>query len=189
MAGSGPERLFTWNPQRNYLRWDAAVYTDDGEDIILWDGMPLDEEVQLNLMKPRPGRMTDFLYTPLLKLFVSEAALQVIGNADVSGVRAHRLNIRDHEGRLLHEYFWINVAKIVHLMDLERSAYQRREHAGFKRIDRLVIRPEAVPKDDLFLMDEIAGAVFSERLVQAIRKARLTGIQFEALDETFRWPV
>lgn len=186
---AGAPRLFTWQPKRNLLRWDEAVYTDDGEDIILWDGMPLDEEVQLNLTKARKGEMADFLYTPLLKLFVSETALEVIGRFDLPGVRVHRLNIRDKEGRLLHEYYWLNVAKVVQLMDLDRSQYQKRDAAGFKRIDRLVIRPEAVPDDDLFLMDEISAAVFSPRLVEAIEAAGLSGIKFEPLDETFRWPV
>jgi len=183
-------RLYTWDPDRRSLRWDGAVYTDDGEPVTIFNGMDLPPTVHLNLMQERKGRLTDVLYSPLLKLFVSERALEIILASRHKGVTVHRLNLRHRDGTLLREYFWLNIRSAVSLLDRERSVFQERDvGSGIRRIERLHLRAENIPSADLLLFKEISQAVFSSRLVNTMTSARLTGVTFEPLDEGFRWPV
>jgi len=181
-------KLFAWNPVRRFLRFDESPRDDSGEDLMLWNGSPLPEDQTIHLVKPRKGKLHDFLYTPLLLLFVSQRALEVVQSAHVPNIRVNRLNLRDPDGRIIRDnYYWVNVALVVPVMDEQRSVFTR-EAGGMRQVDRLVLDDSRIPPDDLFVIAEISQTVCSEPLVQAIQKAGLSGAKFEPLDETFRWP-
>lgn len=182
-------RLYTWDPDRGALRLDGPVYTDDGEPVTVYNGWDLEPSVQLNLMQERKGQLTDVLHTLSFKLFVSERAVEVMLANRPKGVTVHRLNLRHRDGTLLREYFWLNVHTEVELLDRERSSFLEWEVGrGIRRIDRLHLREENIPGDDLFLFRETSQIVFSSRLVGAVTRARLTGIKFEPIDEGYRFP-
>jgi hypothetical protein len=185
------KQFFAWDPARHFLRFDEAPYDDSGNELTLWNGANLDPETTIHLVKPRKGRLADFLYSPLLLLFVSGRALDVLRQARIPSCRVHPLNLRDAEGLLINDgYSWVNVALVVPVMDEHRSKFTRRDVGGrgIDRVDRLVLDDSRVPNEDIFLIKEISLIVFSEPLVRAIREAGLTGAKFEPLDENFRWP-
>lgn len=182
-------RLYTWDPDRGALRLDGPVYTDDGEPVTVYNGWDLEPSVQLNLMQERKGRLTDVLHTLSGKLFVSERAAEVMLANRPKGVTVHRLNLRHRDGMLLCEYFWLNVHTLVELLDRERSMFREWEVGrGVSHIDRLHLREENIPDEDLFLFRETSQIVFSSRLVNAVTSARLTGIKFDPIDEGYRFP-
>jgi hypothetical protein len=185
----GPKSDALLYTDRSSLRWDGPVYTDDGEPVTVFNGWDLKPSVQLNLMQERKGQLTDVLYTPSFKLFVSERTAEVMLANWPKGVTLHRLNLRRRDGTLLCEYFWLNVHTMVKLLDRERSVFREWEVGrGISHIDRLHLREENIPDEDLFLFDETAQVVFSSRLVSAVTSARLTGIKFEPINDGYRFP-
>jgi hypothetical protein len=183
--------LWAWDADRNprLVCIDEAPFDDDGEDLMLFDGMSLDERVTINLRLPKKGVVTDFLYSPTLKLFVSSRAMAVIERANVPQIRAHKVVLRDRAGRALDDtYSWLNVMPLVELLDRQRSVFTEREDGGgIKRVVHLAIREDAVPPDDLFLFQELNLAVFSDALVRNLEAERVTGAVFEKLDG-LTWP-
>lgn len=183
-------RLYTWDPDRSSLRWDGPIYTNDGEPVTVFNGWDLAPSVQLNLVQERKGGLTDVLHTLSFKLFVSERAAEVLLANRPKGVTVHRLNLRHRDGTLLREYLWLNVHTRVDLMDREQSAFREWEVGrGISHIDRLHLRVENIPDEDLFLFRETSQIVFSSRLVRAVTSARLTGIKFEPIDAGYRFPI
>jgi hypothetical protein len=187
------KKLYGWDVDRDrrFACADSAPYDDDGKPLILFNGMTLDESVMINLDKPKRGEIADFLYSPLLLMFVSARTLEVIQRGHVPNIGVHRLILRDAKGRVVDEdnYFWINVKPLVMLLDTERSVFQQREDiGGVKRVDKLVIREENVPEDDLFLMKELNLPVFSETIHREIEAKKLRGARFREL-ESLTWPV
>lgn len=188
---SGP--LWAWDADRDphLVCIDEAPFDDDGEDLILFSGMSLDEQVTINLTLPRKGTITDFLYSPTLELFVSARAMAVIARAHIPHVRAHTVVLRDRAGRAVDDtYTWLNVMPLVELLDRDRSTFTEfteREGGGIRRVTRLVVRAHAVPPDDLFIFKELNLAVFSDALVRNLQAERVTGATFERLDG-LTWP-
>jgi hypothetical protein len=159
------------------------VYTDDGEPVTVYNGWDLAPSVQLNLMQERKGRLTDVLHSLSSKLFVSERAAEVMLASRPKGVSVHRVNLRHRDGTLLREYFWLNVHTRVEVLDRARSVFREwGVGRGVSHIDRLHLREENIPDEDLFLFRETSQVVFPSRLVSAVTSARLTGIKFEPID-------
>jgi hypothetical protein len=160
------------------------VYDDDGEDLIVFDGWQRDPALPLNIEKERPGMLTDFLYSPLLLLFVSNRALEVISQFDISHVTQHRLVIRNRDGAVFDDsYIWLNCHHRVPLLDRTRADYDESE-GRVGKVRRFAVDPVNIPGDDLFRCDEPWLTVFSHRLVAAVRAAKLTGATFEPLEQT-----
>lgn len=188
---SGP--LWAWDADRDprLVCIDEAPFDDDGEDLILFSGMSLDDQVTINLTLPRKGIVTDFLYSPTLKLFVSARAMAVIERANTPQVGAHKVVLRDRAGRAIDDtYSWLNVMPLVELLDRDRSTFTEfteREGGGIRRVTDLVVRDHAIPPDDLFIFKELSLAVFSDTLVRNLQAERVTGALFENLDG-LTWP-
>ena len=177
-----PSGLYVWQPDRSKLRWDSSVYDDDGEDLIVYDGWPGDPGLPMNIEKERPGKLTDFLYTPLLLLFVSNRALEVISQFDISHVTQHSLVIRDRDGAVLDDsYVWLNCHCRAPLLDRTRADYDESE-GRVSKVRRFAVDPAGVPRDDLFRCAEPWMTVFSHKLVAAVCGAKLTGATFEPLE-------
>lgn len=185
--------LWAWDADREprFVCIDEAPFDDDGEDLILFSGMSLDEQITINLTLPRKGTLTDFLYSPTLTLFLSARAMAVIERANIPQVRAHQVVLRDRSGRAVDDsYTWLNVMPLVELLDRDRSTFTEfteREGGGIRRVTHLVVRDHAVPPDDLFIFKELSLTVFSDTLVRNLRAERVTGAVFENLDG-LTWP-
>jgi hypothetical protein len=178
-----PNRLFAWGPDRRSLRWDSAPFDDDGADLTLWDGCERDPELPINLEVPRRGKVTDFLYSPLLLLFVSARAWNVIREFRIDSVRVHPLILRDRDGAVFDDsYAWLNCRTRAPLLKRRESGAEVSEHGTVRRIRHFVIDPDAVPADDVFMCTAPYLRVFKERVVRDIRAARLTGAVFEPLE-------
>ena len=182
-------RLFSWQPNRNTVRWDSEPYDDDGEGLILYDGSDRDSELAVNLEVPRRGKITDFLYSPLLLLFVSDRARALIQTFRTDGTAAHRLVLRDRNGAVVDDtYWWLNCRVLADVMDEDKSGVSYRTPHSIRGVESFVVNADAVPRDDLFMCRHPAIRIFKEPLVTAIEKARLTGCVFQPL-EGLRWPV
>jgi hypothetical protein len=183
-----PNRLYAWQPNRRTVRWDSEPYDDEGEGLILFDGSDRDPELPINLEVPRRGKITDFLYSPLLLLFVSDRARALIQQYRTDGVTAHPLILRDREGAVVDDsYWWLNCRKLVDILDDERSGVTYRDHGSIKTVESFVVNRDAVPAEDLFMCRRPTTRIFTESLVNGIRTAGFTGHSFELL-EGLRWP-
>lgn len=186
-----PRTLYAWDADRDrrLVCVAEAPFGDDGEALMLFNGMSLDPGVTINLELPRKGAVADFLYSPTLHLFVSERAVAVIRRANVPQMRTHPVVLRDRVGRALDDtYSWINVMPLVALLDRERSVFTEREYGGgIQSLSHLVVAEHTVPPDDLFLFRELNLAVFSEPLVRALAAIDVTGAVFEDLNG-LTWP-
>lgn len=184
-------RLYAWEPDRDprLATIDQAPFDDDGEDLLLFNGMALDPDANINLEQPAKGTLADFLYSPTLMMYASTRALGVIQAARTPSLGVHPIVLRDRKGRIVNEggYFWLNVRPPVRLIDESRSVLQREVSGGIARVESLVIRDDRIPEDDLFLLEELSLPVFTERLVQEIRAHHLIGATFEDL-ATLTWP-
>jgi len=185
-------KLYGWDIDRDrrFACFDEAPFDDDGNDLLLFNGVKLEESVVINLEKPKKGELADFLYSPSLLMYVSTRVLEVIRQGTVPNIGVHRVVLRDKKGAVVDDesYVWINVKRVVPLMDTERSVFkQSMPGGGIDRIDKLVIREENIPDDDLFLFKEVSLPVFSEVLVSEIEAKGLRGATFEELS-TLTWP-
>jgi hypothetical protein len=159
------------------------VYDDDGKDLIVYDGSRRDPALPLNIEKERPGKLMDFLYTPLLLLFVSSRALEVISQYNISNVTQHWLVIRDREGAVLDDsYVWLNCHCRAPLLDRTRADFEEFD-GRVSKVRRFAVDEAGIPRDDLFLCAEPTLTVFSARLVEAVHAAKLTGARFEPLEQ------
>jgi hypothetical protein len=184
-----PNRLFAWQPKRNTVRWDSAPFDDDGEDLILFDGSDRDPDLPVNLETPRRGKITDFLYSPLLLLFVSNRARALIQQYRTDGVVAHPLILRNREGAVVDDsYWWLNCRYLADIMNDEDSGVTYAEHDGIRRVEHFAVNHDALPAADLFVCRRPTIRVFREPLVNAIKSSGMTGCAFELL-EGLRWPV
>jgi hypothetical protein len=165
LSTMGRTPLYAWDPDRDprLACLDEAPFDDEGEDLMLFNGMDLDPGVCINLYQPKKGTLTDFLYSPSLMMYVSVRALEVIQRARTSQLDVHKVVLRDRKGHAVDDsgYFWINVKPIVKL------------------------RQDGIPDADLFLDAEGSIQVFTESLVREIERHHLLGATFEDL-ETFR---
>ena len=184
-----PVELFAWHPNRSTVRWDSEPYDDEGEGLILFDGSDRDPRLPVNLEVPRRGKVTDFLYSPLLLLFVSNRVRLVIEEFRTDGVSAHPLILRDKAGAVVDDsYWWLNCRRLADIMDVEKSGVDYREAGWIRQVQSFAINRELVPDADLFMSSHPTLRIFKEPLVKAIQSARFSGCRFEPL-EGLRWPV
>ena len=180
------KRLYGWDIDRDrwYVHTEGGPYGDDGEDLVLYNGADIAESVTVNLELPGRGKVADFIYCSDLQLYVSERVVEIVKRGHTPNLRINPLVLRDADGNAVDDtYFWINIMLAVPLMDRERSAYRPSSSGGVARVNKLVIRQENMPPDDLFLLKELSLPVFSEPLVEAIEAQGLDGAVFEPLDE------
>jgi hypothetical protein len=184
-----PVGLFAWGPQRNTVRWDSEPYDDDGEGVILFDGSDRDPQFPVNLEVPRRGALTDFLYSPLLLLFVSSRARMLIEQYRTNGVTAHPLVLRDRRGAVVDDsYSWLNCRSLAPIMDVEKSGVEYREDGSIRQVRSFVVNRDSVPDADVFMCSHPTLRIFKEPLVRAIEASRFTGCAFDPL-EGLSWPV
>jgi hypothetical protein len=185
------KRLYAWDVDRDrrFVRIDQPPFDDEGRELLLFNGADIDESIAINLELPRRARARpDFLYAPSLALYVSSRGGEIIKRACVPRIRINRVVLRDAKGAVVDDgYSWLNVGPVIPLLDTERSVYARSASGGIKSVERLVIKEELVPPDDLFLFKELSLPIFSETLVAEIESAGLTGVCFEELS-TLTWP-
>jgi len=183
--------LFAWDVDRSgrFPRFDESPYDDDGNDLSLYDPATPGDDITINLTRPRRGELADFLYSPLLLLFVSARVIETIANCRSTGLRAHRMVIRDVGGRVVDDsYVWLQFTRPARILDLERSEYEPRALGGVKSLQRAVVDEKRVPADDLFLCAELNLPMFRGHVVQRILDQRLSGAEFTRLDD-LSWPL
>lgn len=184
-----PVGLFSWQPDRKTVRWDSEPYDDDGEGLILFDGSPRDPDLPVNLEVPRRGKAVDFLYSPLLLLFVSDRVRRLMDQYKTHEVAAHPLILRDRAGAVADDsYWWLNCRALVDVMNVEKSGVEYREDGSIRQVQNFVINRDHVPDADIFMCRHPTLRVFKEPLVRAIRESGFKGCTFEPL-EGLRWPV
>jgi hypothetical protein len=184
-----PVALFAWQPNRSAVRWDSEPYDDEGEGLILFDGSARDPQLPINLEVPRRGKVTDFLYSPLLLLFASDRVRLLIQEYRTDGVVAHPLVLRDRTGAVVDDsYWWLNCHVLADVMNAEKSGAQYREGGSIRQVQSFAVNRDLVPDADLFMCSCPTLRIFKEPLVRAIKNSRLTGCTFEPL-EGLRWPV
>ena len=187
---SDERRLYGWDVDRDggYVRIEEGPFDDEGNDLVLFHGAVVDESVTINLQLPRKGKLADFLYSPQLLLYVSERVLEVVKRGNVPNIRVNPVVLRDAKGRAVNDtYSWINPMLAVPLLDRERSALRASPY-GIERVEKLVIKKENVPPDDLFLLKELSLPIFTDTLVRPFEAAGLDGAVFEPID-TLTWGV
>jgi len=184
-----PVGLFAWQPNRNTVRWDSEPYDDDGEGLILFDGSDRDPQLPVNLEAPRRGKLTDFLYSPLLLLFVSNRVRLLVEEFKTDGVAIHPLILRDRTGAIVDAtYSWLNCRVLADVMNADESGVEYREGGSIRHVQSFVVNRDRVPDVDLFVCPHPWLRIFKEPLVRAIKESRFTGSTFEPL-EGLRWPV
>ena len=155
----------------------------------MFDGSERDPDLPINLEVPRRGKLTDFLYSPLLLLFVSNRARTLIQQFKTDGVTAHPLMLRDRSGAVVDDsYWWLNCRVLADVMNESDSGVEYREGDSIRQVRHFVIDRKRVPDLDLFMCRRPTLRVFRHPLVQAIQQSRLSGHTFEPLDG-LRWPV
>lgn len=191
MTGAKSSRLFGWDIDRNCVEFPEAPYNDAGEEVELYDGTSLADGAVVNLERPPRAALTDFLYSPLLLLFVSARVRDCLSRHFVPNVKVHDLVLRDHRGRVVHDsYSWLNVCLRTPLFDMGRSRVARSQVAGggLRRVEKVVVDPTLVPPDELFICAEVSMPIFSNSLVTELADMGITGASFTPL-ESLTWPV
>ena len=184
-----PTPLFVGDPDRRTVRWDSAPYDDDGEDLILFDGSDRDPELPVNLEVPRRGKLADFLYSPLLLLFVSNRVRELLQEYKTEGVAGHPLILRDRDGAVVDDsYWWLNCRVLADIMNEDKSGVEYREGGSLRQVQSFVVDQDRVPDLDLFMCRHPTMRIFREPLVRAIQKSGFTGFACRPL-EGLRWPV
>jgi hypothetical protein len=111
-------------------------------------------------------------------------------------LRAHKVDhieylpvsIIDHQGNVLsNEYFILNPLQLVDCIDREQSKFtaSRIQPDEISRLDKLVIRESAVPKDQqLFRMQGFGNiALVAKPLADSLAKGNFTGLTWQPVDK------
>lgn len=79
--------------------------------------------------------------------------------------------------------YFFNVTREIDAVDMQRSRFQRFPDGGIMKYDRLVFDPELLPDEPIFFKTTQLGPITevfaNERAVQAVKKARLSGHDFQ----------
>ena len=177
-------KYFVWDPQRatRFVRISDPPRTDAGEEISLFDGKDLPSEVSFNFPVEKVKVVPDFLYSVGLHLLVSERAWQLISEFNTAGIRPHPFSLLSPDGQVIGRYVWLNAVGKVDLLDRERSSV---EEMGYGlRINRFTVADRNHLGWDVLSEKNTGWRVFSGELVRRIKRERLTGANFDPIENS-----
>jgi hypothetical protein len=166
---------------------ESPPFGPDGNEVMLFNGA-LSYPSEIGFLKTKRGEIPDFLRDLDLLLLVSTRAFNVISGFNIPSIKVIPSALYDAKGQLLADLRWLNITKIVPLLDKETSSFETSSNNNrVKRIMNFVVDETKIPDDDLFICDEGSMVIFTAPLVHAVRSANLKGAVFSSLCST-SWP-
>lgn len=155
-----------------FCRYDVELAKED----ISWSN-----NIKIKIDEEEGNRITDYVGNDIHWFIVTEKLKKILEEHNIGNVKFYKIDVEDKNNIMDTNLYVVNICTVVDALNLENSTYSvyKTEKTEMLSVIKYAIDESKVEGYDLFKLENDKIPIFvSERLVKAMKKAKITGCDY-----------